>query len=86
MRMRNQTHNQQPGVSRRRLIPPLRGGRVVRLPEVLEITGLSRTTIWRREQDGTFPPPIRLGGEGTRAVGWREQDIYDWIDSLSRAE
>jgi len=52
----------------------------------LEITGLSRTTIWRREQDGTFPPPIRLGGEGTRAVGWREQDIYDWIDSLSRAE
>jgi len=58
---------------------------VVRLPEVLEITGLSRTTIWRRERDGSFPSPIRLGGERTRAVGWREQDIYDWIDGLSPA-
>ncbi|MYB44181.1 MAG: AlpA family phage regulatory protein [Acidimicrobiia bacterium] len=49
-------------------MPSLVGGRVVRLPEVLEITGLSRTTIWRRERDGSFPPPIRLGGEHTR--GW----------------
>ena len=53
------------------------------LPEVTEITELSRTTIWRRERDGSFPPPIRLGREQTRAVGWREQDIYDWINSLS---
>ncbi|MCY4621291.1 MAG: AlpA family phage regulatory protein [bacterium] len=51
--------------------------------KVIEITGLSRTTIRRRERDGSFPPPIRLGGEHTRAVGWREQDIYDWIDRLS---
>ena len=55
------------------------------MPEVIEITGLSRTTIWRRERDGSFPPPIRLGGGHTRAVGWREQDIYDWIDRLSPA-
>ena len=53
------------------------------MPEVIDITGLSRTTIWRRERDGSFPQPIRLGGEHTRAVGWREQDIYDWIDNLS---
>ncbi|MXY77787.1 MAG: AlpA family phage regulatory protein [Acidimicrobiia bacterium] len=33
-------------------MPPARSGRVVRLPEVLEITGLSRTTIWRQERDG----------------------------------
>ena len=84
MRMRNQIHNKR-GVSLRRSLSPPGGGRVVRLPEVLEITGLSRTTIWRRERDGSFPPPIRLGGERTRAVGWREQDIYDWIDSLSPA-
>lgn len=58
-------------------------GRVVRMAEVLEITGLSRTTIWRRERDGSFPSPIRLGGEHTRAVSWREQDIYEWIDGLS---
>ncbi len=56
---------------------------MVRMRKVIEITGLSRTTIRRRERDGSFPPPIRLGGEHTRAVGWREQDIYDWIDRLS---
>ncbi len=84
--MRDQTHNSRQGVNYRRSVAqPLRGGRVVRMPEVIEITGLSRTTIWRRERDGLFPPPIRLGGEHTRAVGWREQDIYDWIDRLSPA-
>jgi len=72
--MRNQTHNRKPGVSHRRpaVLPSPGGGRVVRLPEVLEITGLSRTTIWRRERYGSLPSPFRLGGERTRAVGWRE--------------
>ena len=46
-------------------------------------TWRSRTTIWRRERDGSFPESIRLGGNGTRAMGWREQDIYNWIDGLS---
>ena len=84
--MRNETHNIGRGADHRRLgTQHPRSRRVVRLPEVLEITGLSRTTIWRRERDGSFPAPIRLGGEHTRAVGWWEHDIYDWIDSLSPA-
>ena len=84
--MRDQTRGIGPGAGHRRSVlqPPM-GGRLVRLPEVLEITGLSRTTIWRRAREGSFPSPVRLGGERTRAVGWREQDIYDWIDSLSSA-
>ena len=57
----------------------------MRLPEVTEITGLSRTTIWRRVRDGSVPQPIRLGGEHTRAIGWWEHTIYDWIDSLPTA-
>ena len=62
MGMRTQTHNGKPSVGRRRSAVPLPGGgRVVRLPEVLEITGLSRTTIWRRERDGSFPRPIPFG-------------------------
>ncbi len=86
MRMRDQTQDRKPGVSHGRpAMAPPGGGRVVRLPEVLDITGLSRTTIWRRERDGSFPAPFRLGGEHTRAVGWREQDIYDWINGLSPA-
>lgn len=84
--MRDQTHNIGRGADHRRSVTQHpRTRRVVRLPEVLEITGLSRTTIWRRERDGSFPPPIRLGSENTRAIGWREQDIYDWIDGLSSA-
>ncbi|WP_420614238.1 helix-turn-helix transcriptional regulator [Candidatus Spongiisocius sp.] len=82
--MRNHTHNTRAGfIQRHPMTQHSRSRRIVRLPEVMEITGLSRTTIWRRERDGSFPPPIRLGGEHTRAMGWREQDIYDWIDGLS---
>lgn len=84
--MRNRTHDNRPGDTHRwSAVSPPRGRRMMRMPEVMEATGLSRTTIWRRERDGSFPPAIRLGGEHTRAVGWREQDIYDWIDSLSPA-
>lgn len=84
--MRKQTHNTRPGVSYRRSVAERpRSGRMMRMPEVMALTGLSRTTIWRRLRDGSFPPAVRLGGERTRAVGWREQDIYDWIDSLSPA-
>ena len=54
----------------------------MRLPEVLEFTELSRTTIWRWETDGVVTPPVRFGGERTWAKGWREQDVYDWIDNL----
>ncbi len=82
----NQTDNSRAGCQLSAVGDAASGsGRVVRLPEVLKITGLSRTTIWRREREGSFPPPIRLGGKHTRAVGWREQGIDDWIDSLSSA-
>ena len=37
---------------------------IMRLPAVLERVGLSKTTLWRRIRDGSFPQPVRLGGEG----------------------
>ena len=44
---------------------PSESGRVVGLPEVLEITGLSREPrSGVRVRDGSFPPAIRLGGQG----------------------
>ena len=61
------------------------GGRVVRIVEVCELTGLSRTTIWRRINDGSFPPSIPLGPQGTRARGWRYSDVQAWIDALPTA-
>ena len=40
------------------------------------MTGLSRTSIWRQVDRGTFPKPVKLG---PRAVGWRASDIEEWL-------
>ena len=53
---------------------------ILRLPEVIARTGLSRTNVYRRIAAGTFPAPVALG---PRAVGWRESDIIEWIESLA---
>lgn len=47
-----------------------------RLPAVKARTGLSRSTIYLRIAEGTFPRPIALG---PRAVGWLESEIEDWL-------
>ena len=43
--------------------------RVLRLPEVLTVCGLSRSSVYLKIQQGAFPPPIKLGA---RSVGWIE--------------
>ena len=50
--------------------------RFLRLPEVLARTGLSRSTIYVRLEQGRFPRPVSLGG---RAVGWIESEVDEWI-------
>ena len=49
---------------------------ILRLPEVKKSTGLSRSTIYLRIAEGTFPKPVSLGG---RAVGWLEAEVQDWL-------
>ena len=49
---------------------------ILRLPKVKFQTGLSRTAIYDRIAKGEFPPQISLG---SRAVGWLESDIQNWI-------
>jgi prophage regulatory protein len=49
---------------------------ILRLPAVKARTGLSRSTIYLRIAEGTFPRPIALGA---RAVGWLESEIDDWL-------
>lgn len=58
---------------------------IVRIEEVMKIVRLSRTSIWRRVKDGDFPPPRRLGGQNTRAVGWTLKEIEDWLESRKPA-
>ena len=50
--------------------------RVLRLPRVQARTGLSRSTIYVRVADGSFPKPVRLGA---RAIGWIEAEVDQWI-------
>ncbi|MFZ0495999.1 MAG: AlpA family transcriptional regulator [Methylocella sp.] len=50
--------------------------RIVRLKTVLARTGLSRSTIYRKIAEGTFPPQIRISVNG---AGWHESDINRWI-------
>ncbi len=50
--------------------------RFLRLPEVLERTGLSRSTIYARLERKLFPKPVSLGA---RAVGWIESEVDEWI-------
>ena len=55
---------------------------ILRLPAVKSRTGLSRSTIYLRMAEGTFPKPISLGD---RAVGWVEEEITDWLDGRIEA-
>ena len=58
---------------------------ILRIADVLAATGLALATVWRRVKSGDFPAPIRLGGAGSRAVGWRRTEIQTWIDERPRA-
>lgn len=50
---------------------------ILRLPAVKARTGLSRSTIYQRVSDSTFPGQISLG---PRTVGWLESDVQQWLE------
>lgn len=49
-----------------------------RLRDVIRITALSRSTIYRRVAEGRFPAPVHLGG---RASAWPSAALQQWIDN-----
>jgi len=50
--------------------------KLLRLPQVKSSTGLSKSTIYSRIAEGTFPKQIPIG---PRLVVWVESDIQNWI-------
>jgi prophage regulatory protein len=52
--------------------------RIIRLKEVMDLTGLARSTIYKFISGELFPKPISLGD---RCVGWVESEVHDWIVS-----
>ena len=52
--------------------------KILRLPEIKEQCGISRSAIYQGMKEGTFPKSISLG---TRMVGWSETEINDWLEN-----
>ncbi|GAA6205386.1 AlpA family transcriptional regulator [Thalassotalea sp. SU-HH00458] len=50
--------------------------RLIRLKEVMEITGLGRSSIYKFISEGAFPQSISLG---ERAVAWELSEVEEWI-------
>jgi len=50
--------------------------KILRLRQVITLTGFSRSTLYRYIQNQQFPPQVRLG---PRIVGWPEDEVNDWI-------
>lgn len=51
--------------------------RILRAKEVVEMVGLSRTTLWRMEKTGDFPARVSLG---VGSVGWRYSEVSEWMN------
>ena len=50
----------------------------LRLAQVRERVGLSRSSIYQAVAEGTFPRPVPIG---SRAVGWVAQEVDQWIEA-----
>ena len=52
----------------------------LRLPQVMEISGLAKSTIWAYVKKGKFPQPIKLSA---RVTVWKLSDIHKWMESFN---
>jgi len=52
--------------------------RILRRKQVEEVTGLSRSTLYKFIKEGLFPQPISLG---SRAVGWIDSEVNLWVSN-----
>ncbi|GKW20709.1 DNA-binding protein [Pectobacterium araliae] len=52
---------------------------LIRLPEVIKRTGVSRTTIYRLINKNSFPSPIKIS---EKTIAFVESEVNDWIEKL----
>ena len=58
--------------------------KLLRIAEVLEMTSMSRSTLWRLVKTGQFPAPVKVGGPKGRAVRLLRVEVEEWIANLER--
>ena len=56
--------------------------RLIRMPEVIGKTGLSRSTIYLLSSEDLFPPSRKIGH---RAVAWIESEVDEWMQARPQA-
>lgn len=52
--------------------------RFLRLPMVLDITGLNRATLYEMMARGDFPQSVKIG---TRAIAWPQSEVQEWAEA-----
>tara|TARA_B100001250_G_C19044506_1_gene463135 strand:- start:72 stop:305 length:234 start_codon:yes stop_codon:yes gene_type:complete len=52
--------------------------RFLRMPEIVQTTGLCKATIYNKINDGSFPKQIPIG---SNIVVWLESEIKEWMDN-----
>ena len=55
----------------------------LRLPDVLKLFPVSKSTWWQGVKDGVYPQPVRLSA---RTTAWRVEDIQNLITSIKEVE
>ncbi|MEY8880517.1 helix-turn-helix transcriptional regulator [Donghicola sp. XS_ASV15] len=53
----------------------------IRCNQVVELTGQSRSTIYRKIANDAFPKPIKTSARASR---WRLNEVIEWMESLPR--
>ena len=64
------------------MAPACRDNSLIRQRDLCALLGISRSTLFRWERDGTFPRRLKLG---PKRVAWRKSDIDDWLTGRSAA-
>lgn len=56
--------------------------RVLRLPQVIEKTGIGRDSIYRGGKEGWFPQRVKIS---ERASGWFEDELDEFLERRAAA-
>jgi len=54
---------------------------LLRLPDVMKVTGLARSTVYKLIAERSFPVPVRITN---RSVAWHANEIQAWIGERAR--
>ena len=55
---------------------------IIKLPEVISITGLSSSSVYRLAAEGSFPQPLKILA---RSSGWIKSEVDEWISDRIKA-